>query len=42
MGWQLELILVQEGPPLEPFKEVPMKVEEEGTMPTQEDGATVE
>ena len=41
MRWATVPILVREGPPLAPFWEVPMEVEEEGTMSVREDGALV-
>ena len=38
VGLGLAPILEQEGPPLAPFMEVPIEVEEEGIMLTKEDG----
>ena len=42
MRWVVEPILAQEGPPLVPFIEAPMKKEENGTTLAQEDSATAE
>ena len=40
--WGPEAIHLQECPPLSPFMDAPMEVEEIGTKLVQEDGATVE